>query len=64
MTKKHFVALANALRPYRKEIPPDVLDAITRFCESQNPDFKKERWLKFLNGKCGVNGGQLKKGGK
>lgn len=33
--------------------------ALANFLATQNPDFKGERWLDYINGKCGPNGGTL-----
>lgn len=57
MTKKRFIALADALRGLI--IPEPVLDAIVAFCHSQHPDFNEQRWLDYLAGKCGPNGGTI-----
>jgi hypothetical protein len=58
MSKKDFIALADALRG--KNIPLDVLEAIMEFCEKQNPRFMRDRWLGYLRGECGKNGGKVK----
>ena len=65
MTKKHFIALADVLR---NEVLPnlapesraDVLNELARFCKSQNPNFDRERWLGYIAGTCGPNGGAIK----
>jgi hypothetical protein len=85
MTKKHFIALADALRNLEpayadgimRDAQPDVLwqhaqwemtvVALAQFCQAQNPAFKKDRWIAYINGECGPNGGAVKglgKGGK
>ena len=71
MTKKHFIALADALKrntpdpesnaledeqPFFQNIVNDIAD----FCQSQNPQFNRERWLDYIAGKCGSNGGAIK----
>ncbi len=30
------------------------------FCETQNPRFNRSRWLSYIAGECGKNGGKLK----
>lgn len=71
MSKKDFIALADALRDVEGNVVvrggelmvvrADVIDAIANFCESQNPAFKRDRWLDYLAGKCGPNGGKRSK---
>lgn len=68
MTKKHFIEMADRLRGTRPgetysadwdQWKRDVL-AMAAFCRSQNAAFKKERWLDYIEGKCGPNGGKIK----
>ncbi len=69
MTKKHFIALADALRraeptwcangsdvPARIQWERDIVE-IAGFCREQNPRFNTGRWLDYIKGKCGPNGG-------
>ena len=70
MTKRHFIALANlvtgleplSLRP--REPSPEhrqweaMRDALATFCQEQNPRFLRQRWLDYVAGKCGPNGGK------
>jgi hypothetical protein len=64
MSKKHFIALADVIR----ETEPDssspkfeqwlsIRDALADFCKSQNANFNRERWLAYIAGECGPNGG-------
>lgn len=62
MGKKQLVALADELRRVPGGVPAEVLDAICRFCQAQNPRFMRERFLNYLNGTAGPNGGPAKKG--
>jgi hypothetical protein len=68
MSKKHFIALANA---FRESKPPehttelgfmqwwdDVL-AIADACSNANPAFNRERWLGYIKGANGPNGGKV-----
>ena len=68
MTKKHFIALADAIRDYNnapgrvlKAFPFDTLQikALANFCQSSNPNFNRERWLGYIAGENGKNGGKV-----
>lgn len=37
-----------------------MVTAMADFCQSQNPRFNRERWLAYINGSCGPNGGKRK----
>lgn len=69
MTKKHFIALADAVRvgfdinanrkaEYRDtgQVPPQI-EALARFCRAQNPSFNYARWYGYIYGLNGPNGG-------
>jgi len=58
--KKHFIALADYLRDtrgYCEAFTPAQLEHLANFCHAQNCEFKRERWLDYIAGKCGKNGG-------
>lgn len=65
MSKKDFVALAKAIMLHNKlaqvnrwvSFSHDHLKTLADFCQTQNPRFNRERWLDFIAGKCGPNGG-------
>lgn len=74
MTQKHFIALADTFRTCKPN-PAAMgsgayIDALTQwaidrnyvadFCAIQNPNFDRQRWLDYIDGKCGPNGGKLK----
>ena len=74
MTKKHFIALADAIREHNRVIvnvwganggrmsfSDEELHALAHFCQSQNPRFDRERWLGYIAGTCGPNGGTIKR---
>lgn len=74
MSKQDFVALADAIRDYNKHAFPagsncvsplkfghTQLYALADFCERQNPNFNRERWLDYIAGKCGPSGGAVKR---
>lgn len=79
MTKKQFIALADAIRDTKPEHNGEYDDGTTvgmiqerenqwqamtlrlaDFCQSTNPNFKRDRWLDYIAGKCGPNGGAVK----
>jgi hypothetical protein len=67
MTRKIFVALADSIREHNRlaefngetAFTDDQLAALARFCASANPRFKRERWLDYIAGRCGPNGGTV-----
>jgi hypothetical protein len=60
MTKKHFIQLANKIRANNDLFTPEALKALADFCQSQNPNFNRQRWVDYIIGKCGKNGGKVK----
>ena len=68
MSKKDFIALADAIREHNAgfgfgdltEFKQTHLDTLADFCQSTNPRFKRELWLSYIAGQCGPNGGQIK----
>jgi hypothetical protein len=70
MSKKDFIALADSIKAHNKwagldDISPfrkQHIDVLADFCQSQNPRFKRDRWLAYIAGECGPNGGSVKKG--
>ena len=67
MTKKNFIALADAIREhnrinsqYANDFTKVYLETLSDFCQSQNPNFNRERWLSYIAGECGSNGGTIK----
>lgn len=41
----------------------EMRDTLADFCQAQNPNFKRDRWIGYINGECGSNEGAVK-GGK
>jgi hypothetical protein len=70
MTKKNFIALANCIISANSRCSVYVQDhlrfsdnqisKLADFCQSQNPNFNRERWLSYIAGECGSNGGTIK----
>ena len=69
MTKKHFIALADTIIRHNEDakvchapgsaFKPSQLTALAEFCEAQNPQFNRERWLGYIAGTNGKNGGKV-----
>ena len=70
MTKRHFIALAETIKAHnegkrrvfgknaeRMCFNAEQQDALADFCQAQNPNFNRERWLSYIAGECGPNGG-------
>lgn len=65
MSKKDFIALANEIRAHNRiakcsgepNFHEGHLDTLAAFCQRQNPNFKRDRWLSYIAGECGPNGG-------
>jgi hypothetical protein len=65
MSKKTFIALADAIREHNRiyigsEFSDGQLDTLADFCQLQNSQFKHDRWLGYIAGACGPNGGAIK----
>lgn len=64
MTKQDFIALADTIRDHNTRKPGlrfkhYHINAIADFCRSRNPRFNRERWLGYIAGTNGPNGGSL-----
>ena len=60
MTKKNFIALADYIKDARQYCPAftdQQIGHLANFCHSQNPAFNRTRWLAYVNGTGGPNGG-------
>ena len=64
MTKKHFIAMADAIRDYNATactpFTEDQLSVLARFCRRQNGAFNWSRWFGYIKGENGPCGGQIK----
>lgn len=66
MSKKHFIALAETVKFMQTHSDPqgkfvyvhDLIDDLARFCKSQNGQFNRERWIGYIKGENGPNGGR------
>jgi hypothetical protein len=70
MSKRDFVALADSLRAEKpgenwnpnKQVQWELdVKAVADVCARSNPRFMRERWMDYVNGLCGPNGGSLRK---
>lgn len=68
MSKKDFIALADTIRNANKlaaefDHPPvfskDAIEELAAFCRSQNSNFNWSRWIDYIAGECGPNGGRI-----
>ena len=66
MSKKDFITLADSIKTHNDErnvgegkFTMSQINLLARFCQSQNPNFNRERWLDYIAGKCGPSGGKL-----
>ena len=67
MTKKHFIAFADEIRSHNLHNETDPftdsqIAVLASFCRSQNSRFDWDRWVDYIAGLCGPNGGKIKPG--
>lgn len=69
MSKKDFIALADQIRSEnavaarigaQPTFSREAITVLADFCKSQNYNFMRGRWLDYIDGKCGKNGGAVK----
>ncbi len=71
MSKKHFIALADALKGVRPlDNTPgaslaitywkDTIDEVAKVCYRFNPQFDRGLWVSYIMGECGPSGGTVK----
>ncbi len=60
MTKKHFIELADLIRARPHCFDNLAVLSLADFCQDQNPRFDRQRWLDYIAGRCGKNGGKVK----
>ena len=58
MTKQDFIALADWIKANGQWSMDDVY-SLAGFCKQQNQRFNRDRWLGYLRGECGPNGGKI-----
>ncbi len=69
MSKKDFIALADMIRAANRcainchqpePFGPAAIAELATFCKSQNSSFMRDRWLGYISGENGKNGGAVK----
>jgi len=67
MNKKNIIKLANAIRKHnslnakKDQFNEKHLATLVSFCAEINDAFMCDRWLDYIAGKCGPNGGSILK---
>lgn len=71
MSKQDFIALADTIREHNTRMDRSFngytscmfnksqIKTLADFCEGQNSNFKRERWLGYIAGENGKNGGKV-----
>jgi hypothetical protein len=63
MTKQDFIALADWIRVSKmygvEEFAEGQVIKLAAFCKQRNGRFNRSRWLGYINGECGPNGGKI-----
>jgi hypothetical protein len=66
MSKKHFIRLADAIikaapadRSAQGAFSRSAILALADFCQEQNSNFNRERWIDYIAGNCGPSGGKV-----
>ena len=60
MTKQDFIALADWINAEGGwSLGYDYVISLAGFCKQQNQRFNRDRWLGYLRGECGPNGGKI-----
>ncbi len=64
MSKKDFIRLADVIRTHNQSGEESYfwetqINLLADFCAASNPGFKRERWIGYIAGTNGPNGGRL-----
>lgn len=64
MSKQDFIGMADAIIRHNREsgekFRSEHIDTLADFCADTNARFKRDRWVRYINGECGPNGGPVK----
>lgn len=64
MSKKNFIALADYLKDtcgYCEPFTAAQVEHLANFCHAQNYRFNRERFIGYVKGENGPNGGSIRK---
>lgn len=64
LPKKELIALADTVRAMRgtdSQLSFIQEEKLAEFCASRNPRFSKQRWLDYVHGEAGPNGGRTRR---
>jgi hypothetical protein len=70
MSKQDFIALADTIREANQQderanvsvtFKARTIEKLADFCQLQNPRFMRSRWLGYIRGENGKNGGAIRK---
>ena len=69
MSKKDFIALGDSIREHNRHavatgqehlaFTPYHIETLANFCSDQNFNFMRDRWLGYIAGTNGKNGGKI-----
>jgi len=59
MSKRNFIALADAIKTANVSFTSEQLEVLADFCKAQNGMFNRERWFGYIAGQCGPSGGNV-----
>lgn len=57
MSKKNFIAFADHIRLSPVPFSQEQIELLADFCKSQSGAFMRDRWLGYIAGENGPNGG-------
>ena len=64
ITKKQIIEIADTIKDIARDADglielSLVVDKFADYLAAQNPNFKRERFIAYVNGECGPNGGMV-----
>lgn len=61
MTKKDLIALADHIKGNPLLFSQRAVESLADFLSRRYPNFNRDRWLDYIDGFCGPNGGAVQK---